>query len=1121
MKTARGVPTGLEALDVEPFDIRKFCSECPYKGNKALSTEVSSTARVMLLGEAPAKEETEVGRNFVGASGRLLTRYLRTVDRHRSDVSIGNIIRCKLQDNLSRTEKDSLVKELSVPCGRYALYDVLKLKPKIVVLLGKPAIHYFVKGNPSVLSVRGKVFYSELAKTHIICTYHPAAVMRDWSYERLIIHDLGRAFQFIDNPDISVKPTKYKIARGLEESLNICEYLRNQDEIVYDVETDALEWTKGDVLSWGFSAKPFTGVTIPFKSIHSTPLTQKERIKLIDKGIKPLLESSNKKVGQNIGFDCHWALNYDIHVNNIHFDTMLAHHLIDENFPLDLDTLADFYTDMGTYADELKSYLPNKKTSYNVVPDEVLWLYGCKDCDAEFRIKEIFNEKLDKEGVRWVFENITMPLIDVILRVERRGVYVDRAGFAKADAKAGEELLQLSTEMSQYSGMGEDFNPNSTKQLQKILFDVLELPKGRKTKTGYSTDDKVLEQLDGQHEFIELLRRYRTVAKFKGTYLDGTKVGKQAGLIRRICEDGRIHTSYKIPGTGTGRLSSSNPNCYDDLTEVLTDSGWKLFKDLIEDDKIAQRHSDGGIDFVKPTAYIDVPYKGKMIHIKAFAVDLLVTPNHRMFSLGRKKVGGRLQEEGILKVDEAKRYLKWYQGQNVSRKFIRGGMSRGGKKLSHQEKLSLARAVAIQADGYLCKSWPGKIELRLKSERKKLQLLELYPKERIRYYRDMIRVWVDINDTEVTDWLTLPNKDFRPEKILQLCIEDLKFFINEVFKWDGDFTKRRTYLQHSKHKVSSDVIQAAAILSNMSTSWYVNKDYNVVNFHPKTHRSFGYTFTTEEDYNGRVYCVEVPAGALVVRRKNLAVISGNCQNIPRGEIFRPLFIAAPGYKLVIADFERGELYGAAHLSRDVQLKRALQHDVHRLLAAKMFDKRPEDVTKEERIAAKTVIFGIQYGRGPDSIAKQLKLSRREAIKYIIQFFDSYPQLEAWIKRQHEQVERYGFVRSLFGRKRHLYGIFSVQNNYLRGEILRQAQNMPVQGTLADIGHLATIDLDKRIQEEKLDASIVLLVHDEIVVETREDLVPRMSNLIKECFEKPRKNLQIPVEILIGDKWSAK
>lgn len=806
LKAARGMPSVGGAQDVESFDIRKFCITCPYKGNKALPTEVSSTAEVMLLGEAPAKEEMESGRNFVGASGRLLTRYLRAVGRHRSDVSIGNIIRCKLQDKLSRTEKDSLIKELSVPCGRYALYDVLKLKPKIVVLLGKPAIHYFVKGNPSVVSVRGKIFYSELARTHIICTYHPAAVMRDWSYERLIIHDLEKAFQFIDNPDISVKPTKYKIARGLEESLSICEYLRNQDEIVYDVETDALAWTEGDVLSWGFSAKPYTGVTIPFKSIHSTPLTQKERIKLINNGIKPLLESSNKKVGQHIGFDCHWALNYDMHVNNIHFDTMLAHHLIDENFPLDLNTLADFYTDMGTYADELKSYLPNKKTSYNVVPDEVLWSYGCKDCDAEFRIKEIFDEKLNREGVRWAFENITMPLIDVILRVERRGVYVDREGFAKADVKAGEELTQLSIQMLQYSGMGEDFNPNSTKQLQKILFDVLKLPKGRKTKTGYSTDDKVLEQLDGQHKFIELLRRYRTIAKFKGTYLDGTKVGKQAGLIRRICEDGRIHTSYKIPGTGTGRLSSSDPNL---------------------------------------------------------------------------------------------------------------------------------------------------------------------------------------------------------------------------------------------------------------------------------------------------------------------------QNIPRGEIFRPLFIAAPGYKLVIADFERGELYCAAHLSRDVQLKRALLHDVHRLLAAKMFNKRPEDVTKEERIAAKTVIFGIQYGRGPDSIAKQLKISRREAIKYIIQFFDSYPQLEAWIKRQHAQVERYGFVRSLFGRKRHLYGIFSVQDSYLRGEILRQAQNMPVQGTLADIGHLATIDLDKCIQEEKLDAGIVLLVHDEIVVETREDLVPRITDLIKECFEKRRKNLRIPVEILVGDKWSAK
>ena len=770
--------------------------------------EVSPSAKVLLIGEAPAREEMEGDRNFIGASGRLLTRYLRAVRHHRRDVHIGNIIRCKLPDNLSRTQKDSLIVKLSRPCGRYVLWDALKLKPKIIVLLGKPATHYFVKGKPSIVSVRGRIFYSELAKTHIICTYHPAAVMRDWSYEKLIIRDLEKAFAFIDNPDVSIKPTQYKIARDLEESLSICEYLRNQDEIVFDVETNALDWNtpEGEVLSWGFSSKPFTGITIPFTSIHSTPLTKKGQIKLIAEGIKPLLESSNKKIGQNIGFDCHWALNYGINVDNISFDTMLAHHLIDENMPLNLDTLADFYTDMGTYADELYAHLPNKKTSYNVVPDEVLWNYGAKDCDAEFRIKEIFEEKLDQEGVRWVFKNISVPMISVINRIERRGVYVDRNGFEKADAEAGKELNHLRNEMLAYSGMGEDFNPNSTQQIQKILFEALKLAPGRKIKTGYSTDDKVLEQLEGQHKFVDLLRLYRKVAKFKGTYLDGTKEGKEAGLMRRIGPDGRIHTSYKIPGTGTGRLSSSDPNL---------------------------------------------------------------------------------------------------------------------------------------------------------------------------------------------------------------------------------------------------------------------------------------------------------------------------QNVPRGDTFRPLFKAAPGYKFVIADFERGELYAAAHLSRDSQLKKALQQDVHKLLAAKMFNKRPEDVTKEERIDAKTVIFGIQYGRGPDSIAKQLKISRHEAVKYIVQFFDSYPQLEAWIKRQHEQTKRYGFVRDLFGRKRHLYGIFSVQNTYVFGEMLRQAQNMPVQGSLADAGHLATIEFDNRLQEENLDAGLVLLIHDEIVVESREDLVPQVSTLIKDCFEKPRKGLQIPVEILVGDNWGAK
>lgn len=808
MKKARVIQKDSDQPDVDLYTLKKFCSECEYNGNLSLPSEISSYAKVFLVGEAPAREEFEKERNFVGDSGHLLTRYLREIGHHRRDVHIGNIIRCKIPSKLSRTDKDSLIKRLSACCGRYILDDIKRAKPTIVVLMGKPAIHFFIKGSPSVTKVRGRIFYSELAQTHIICTYHPAAVMRDWTYEKSIVHDLEKAFAFVENPNIEVKEPTYKIARGLEDSLHICEFLRNQDEIVFDVETDSLDWLDGDILSFGFSHKPFSGVTIPFRSIHSTPLNAKERTKLVNHGIKPLLECPNKKIGHNILFDCHWAKNYDITVNNVTFDTMLAHHLIDENFPLDLDTLADFYTDMGTYADELYAHLPSKKSSYNVVPDEVLWIYGAKDCDAEFRLKTIFDEKLDKEGVRWVFDNITVPLIDVILEIERRGVYVDRDGFEAAAIEAGEELDRLTEEMRTHSGMGDDFNPNSTKQLQDILFNTLILTPVRETKTGYSTDVKTLEALEGQHEFVDLLQTYRKLAKFKGTYLDGTRDGKEAGLIRRIREDGRIHTSYKIHGTGTGRLSSAAPNL---------------------------------------------------------------------------------------------------------------------------------------------------------------------------------------------------------------------------------------------------------------------------------------------------------------------------QNIPRGALIRALFKAAPGCKFVIADFERGEMFTSAHLSRDVQLQRALREDIHRALAARMYNKKREDVTKEERVAAKTVIFGIQYGRGPDSLAKQLKISRAEAIRYIVAFFDSYTQLEAWIKRQHDHVRRYGFVRNLFGRKRHLYGIFSVQNSYTRGEILRQAQNSPVQGSLADAGHLATIELVKRLKEDfsDVDIGVVLLVHDEIVLEVPEAYVEPVKALLKEVFEKPRKGLQIPVEILVGDNWSAK
>lgn len=807
MKTAHAAQEVLEAQVVRvkksrksPLEDETYCEGCVYEFDQSVPPEGLSTAKVMLVGEAPAKVELEKMRPFVGDTGHLLTRYLRIVGKHRRDVFLTNICKCQVKD------KSDLKKVLINRCGQYLLWEIRKYKPTLVVAMGKPAISFFVKGSPSVLSVRGRMFYSELAGTHVLCTYHPAAVMRDWSYEKLILKDLETAFNFVENPNVKVKEAKHKIVRDLDEAISVCKYMQESGEFVFDVETDSLDWMIANILSFGFSAEECTGVTIPFTSIHSTPFSRKERGKLLEQGIKPALASPAKKIGHNIGFDMHICETHNIPVNAVHFDTLLGHHLLDENFPVDLETLADFHTDLGLYDEELKSFLPNKQTSYNVVPDEVLWLYGAKDADAEYRLKVYEEPRLKAEGLEWIFRNISMPLIPVINRIERRGVHINKDGFAKAIEESGKRLDFLESSMREISGYGELFNPRSNKQIQHVLFDSLDLEVIKRTKTGPSTDVHVLEELKGRHVFVDYLMEHRKLAKFKGTYLDGTAGKEDKGLINRIRADGRIHTQYLIFGTTTGRLSSRHPNL---------------------------------------------------------------------------------------------------------------------------------------------------------------------------------------------------------------------------------------------------------------------------------------------------------------------------QNIPRGPAIRDLFIARPGYKLIVGDFERGELYAAARMSGDIALKRVLKkEDVHREFAAKMLHKSPEEITYEERVSAKTVVFGILYGRGAASIARQLNVPYREALKLIIEFFDAFPQLEAWVKRTHEYCKAKGFVRSLFGRRRHLYGIFSV-TGYKYGEILRQAQNMPVQGTLADIGHLATIEIDHEFLDRDLPAGFVLLVHDEMVVEAREDVVEEAKQIIRDAFERDRKGVSIPVELLVGDAWSIK
>jgi DNA polymerase-1 len=177
--------------------------------------------------------------------------------------------------------------------------------------------------------------------------------------------------------------------------------------------------------------------------------------------------------------------------------------------------------------------------------------YACADADITLRLKNMLDTELQKEGLWQLFSEVEMPLVPVLVAMERNGVAIDVELLRDMSHSLGKEMLRLEAEV--YNSLGYRFNINSSQQLSRILYEELRLPKPRKTKSGYSTEASTLEELKGTHPIIQLVLQYRQLAKLKSTYTDAFPA-----LVNP--KTGRLHTSFNQTGTTTGRLSSSEPN---------------------------------------------------------------------------------------------------------------------------------------------------------------------------------------------------------------------------------------------------------------------------------------------------------------------------------------------------------------------------------------------------------------------------------------------------------------------------------------------------------------------------------------------------------------------------------
>jgi len=387
-----------------------------------------------------------------------------------------------------------------------------------------------------------------------------------------------------ENENIQVydkSKVRYHLITKKEEAKNLAEKLLSHDLFVFDTETDSLNTFTANLAGCSFSVKPkeawFVAVNPQRETDGLFTANLSERLPIEDfiKIFKPIFENKKiKKVCQNGKYDISVLRRYNIEVENFYFDTMLASYVIDPDQKHGMDELSEKYLNYKPIP--LLDLIGSKKTPEKIFEVDVERLsdYSCEDADITFRLYEILDKILKKEGLEKVAYEIEFPLVPVLEDMERTGVRIDTK-ILKDFSKDLQILLDnYSNEI--YRLAGETFNINSTQQLQKILFEKLKLPETSKTKTGFSTDARALESLKGTHPIIDIIMDYRQVSKLKSTYADALP-----DLINPLT--GRIHTTYNQTAASTGRLSSNDPNLQN--IPIRTELGKEIRRAFVPRDK--------------------------------------------------------------------------------------------------------------------------------------------------------------------------------------------------------------------------------------------------------------------------------------------------------------------------------------------------------------------------------------------------------------------------------------------------------------------------------------------------------------------------------------------------------
>jgi DNA polymerase-1 len=337
--------------------------------------------------------------------------------------------------------------------------------------------------------------------------------------------------------------TDYQIVKTESELAALLTKLKAAKIFAFDTETTGLNPRAAELVGISFATQAHSGYWVPATQTALATL-------------RPLFaDASLTKIGHNLKFDLSILEENECPVSGPCYDTMLAHALIDPEQRHNLDTLAEDFLQYSPI--RFNELLPEAKKGeaidYSNVPESELANYAIEDADLALQLWQTFAPKLEASGQAKVFYEIEVPLLPVLVAMEREGIRMSEAALATTGESLNSHISAL--QGSIYQTAGREFNLNSPKQLGEVLFDELKLvEKPKKTKTGqYATNEQVLSSLAPKHTIVAELLEYRQLSKLKSTYIDALPNSIDA-------KTGRVHTHYGQVQTATGRLSSNDPN---------------------------------------------------------------------------------------------------------------------------------------------------------------------------------------------------------------------------------------------------------------------------------------------------------------------------------------------------------------------------------------------------------------------------------------------------------------------------------------------------------------------------------------------------------------------------------